>query len=82
MLDFRLNKETLDNIKTVTGFDSKVISTTDVLTIDENIEKQSGKKLQPVLSIGGILPRGSVYLMFNRLFTSNDINKGLNRIKP
>lgn len=82
MINFRLDRETLENIETATGFDSKVISDTDVFTIDKNIEKLSGKRLQPALSIGGLLPRGSVYLMFNRLFTSHDINKGIDRIKP
>lgn len=82
MSNFRLNTATLRSIKTATGIDAETISTSDVSVIDEAIAKRTGKTLEPSLSVGGLKPRGSIYLMFNRLFTPNEINKEISRIKP
>lgn len=82
MKPFRLNIHTLDSIKATTGLDAATISNSDVSAVDKSIERRTGQTLSPSLSIGGILPRGSVYLMLNRLFTSSYINSQLNKIKP
>ncbi len=81
MMGFKLNKRTLNSIRTVTGLDSTVIANTDIMKIDKAIESRNKRSLKPALSLGGIQPRGSVYLMFDRLFTSKEIEQGLAEIK-
>lgn len=81
MKSFRLNHNTLASIKASTGLDASTISSSDISVIDETIEKHTGKSLTPSLSLGGIHPRGSVYLMLDRLFTREYIDRQLNRIK-
>lgn len=82
MKRFELNKKSLRSILEDTGMDSSYIANSDTAVIDENIEKLKNVKLKPVISIGNLSPRGSVYLMLKRFFTSNQINSDLARIKP
>lgn len=82
MKGFRLNKETLRSIQASTGMDAAVISHSDISDIEMNIENRIGSPLKPAVSVGGLSPRGSVYLMFNRLISSSQINKALRSIKP
>lgn len=82
MKGFKLNKRTLDSVRAVTGLDSTVIANTDIMKIDKDIEKRNKKSLKSALTLGGLQPRGSVYLMFDRLFTSKEIEQGLAEIRP
>lgn len=81
MKQFRLNHRTLASIKASTGLDASAISNSDISVVDETIEKHTGQPLTPSVSLGGIQPRGSVYLMLDRLLTSDYINSQLNKIK-
>lgn len=81
MAAFRLNEDTQKAIRTSTGMDTSFISKTDVDIVDQNIERHTGKKLTPAVSLAGIIPRGSVYLMFNRLFTNKEIDSKLAAVK-
>jgi hypothetical protein len=78
---FRLNKATIENIRTNVGLDVSTISDSDISTIDAHIEQRKKKRLSPALEVGGVSPRGSVFLMFNRVFTSKEIDSRLSRIK-
>ncbi len=82
MKGFKLNKRTLDSVRAVTGLDSTVIANTDIMKIDKDIEKRNKKSLKSALTLGGLQPRGSVYLIFDRLFTSKEIEQGLAEIRP
>lgn len=82
MLRFRLNSKTKKDIHSATGMDVDFIANTDVDTIDSNIESYADACLKPATKIGGLLSRGSVYLMFQRFFTNNEIEHQLSRIKP
>lgn len=81
MNKFRLNEDTLKTIQATTGMDASFISKSDVSVIERNIENKTGKKLQPVISLAGLNPRGSVYLMFKRFFTEEEIDSRLAAIK-
>lgn len=81
MNDFRLNEDTLRTIQATTGMDASFISESDISVIDCNIEKKTGKTLEPAISFAGLNPRGSVYLMFKRFFTSKEIDEQLAAIK-
>lgn len=82
MKSFELNNESLRSIHDLTGMDAMTISLSDVSEVDANIEKKTGKTLMPTFSIGNLTSRGSVYLMFKRIFTSAEIDSKLDRIKP
>lgn len=62
--------------------DAMTIARTDVSVIDANIEKKTGKPLTPAVTIGNLTSRGSVYLMFKRFFSKEEIDTRLDRIKP
>lgn len=81
MNKFRLNVDTLKTIQATTGMDASFISESDVSVVERNIEKKTGKKLQPAISLAGLNPRGSVYLMFKRFFTNEEIDGKLAAIK-
>lgn len=81
MIKFRLNEDTLKNIHATTGMDASFISESDVSIVERNIEKKTGKKLEPAISLAGLNPRGSVYLMFKRFLTNEDIDSKLAAIK-
>lgn len=82
MKSFELNRESLQSIHNLTGMDAMTIARTDVSVIDTNIEKRTGKKLKPAISIGNLSSRGSVYLMFKRFFSKEEIESQLDKIKP
>ncbi len=77
---FKLNNKTKESIYTSTGMDVDFIAKADIETIDSNIESHIGKKLSFSTTIGGLLPRGSVYLMFKRFFTKEEIDQKLSKI--
>lgn len=81
MNKFRLNEDTLKTIHATTGMDASFISKSDVSVVERNIEKKTGKKLQFAISLAGLNPRGSVYLMFKRFFTNEEIDNKLASIK-
>jgi hypothetical protein len=81
MKQFKLNNQTLATIKASTGLDASTISDSDISVVDKTIENRMGQPLTPSVSLGGIQPRGSVYLMLDRLFTGEYINRQLNKIK-
>lgn len=74
---FRLNGKTLKSILADTGMDESFIANADTTLIDQHIEKHKKTKLKPALSIGNQSARGSVYLMFKRFFTKEEINSGI-----
>lgn len=82
MLRFRLNSKSKKGIHSTTGMDADIIANTDVNVIDSNIESYADVELKPATKIGGLLSRGSVYLMFQRFFTNNEIEHQLSKIKP
>lgn len=82
MLRFRLNSKTKKDIHSSTGMDVDFIANNDVKVIDSNIESYTDKHLKPATNIGGLLSRGSVFLMFGRFFTNNEIERQLSKIKP
>jgi len=82
MNQFKLNNETLRHIHAVTGMDARDISMSDVSTVDKFIEKRKGQSLKPAINLGGLSPRGSVYLMFNRFITRKEIDRQIDHIKP
>lgn len=77
---FKLNNKTKESIYASTGMKTDFIANADIDKIDSNIESRIGKKLTFSTVIGGLLPRGSVYLMFERFFTSKEIDKKLSNI--
>ncbi len=79
---FRLNNRTKSEIYSSTGMDSDFIANADVSVIDSRIENLHHTKLKPATLIGGLLSRGSVYLMFKRFFTKTEIEQQLSRIRP
>lgn len=81
MNKFTLNNETLQRIHTVTGLDARDISTSDVGKVDSFIEKRKGTVLSPAVNVGGLSPRGSVYLMFSRFLTQKEIDRRIDSIK-
>lgn len=81
MKQFRLNDRTVARIKASTGLDASTISDSDIGAVDKAIERRTRRILSPALSIPGIQPRGSVYLMLNRVFTAKEIDSNLNKIK-
>lgn len=82
MEKFKLNTKTKLDIHSSTGMDANFIANADVSVIDSRIEKLHHTKLKPATKIGGLLSRGSVYLMFQRFFTHNEIEQQLSKIKP
>ena len=46
--------------------DAKDIASDDISSVEANIEKRNGCHLVPAVTMDGLSPRGSVYLMFNR----------------
>lgn len=82
MKRFELNSESLRSIHNLTGMDAMSIAHADVSVVDTNIEKKIGAPLKPAFSIGNLTPRGSVYLMFKRFFSEEQINSQLDKIKP
>lgn len=62
--------------------DAKTIARTDVSEVDANIERKICNILKPTFSIGNLTSRGSVYLMFKRFFSKEEIDSQLARIKP
>lgn len=66
MKKFRLNISTLNCIRKETGMDAKDIASDDISSVEANIEKRNGCHLVPAVTMDGLSPRGSVYLMFNR----------------
>lgn len=82
MKKFRLNNDTMQRIFADTGMKVNEIASSDVLAVDACIEDRSGKHLRPAVDMAGLNPRGSVYLMFNRFFTKEDIDKAIARIRP
>lgn len=77
---FKLNNKTKESIYASTGMKADLIANTDIEIIDSNIESRIGKKLTFSTLVGGLIPRGSVYLMFERFFTSKEIDKKLSNI--
>lgn len=77
---FKLNNKTKESIYASTGMKADLIANTDIDIIDSNIESRIGKKLTFSTLVGGLIPRGSVYLMFERFFTSKEIDKKLSNI--
>lgn len=82
MSRFKLNKETRSDIFSATGMDVEKIINSDISVVDSNIEEHIHHKLKPAFNLGGLLSRGSVYLMLNRYFTRSYIDRQLARIKP
>lgn len=82
MKSFELNSESLRSIHKLTGMDAMSIAHADVSVIDTNIEKKIGSVLKPAFSIGSLTSRGSVYLMFKRFFSKEEIDSRLDKIKP
>lgn len=82
MKKFKLNHHTIRSIEKSTGLGHQDLVDTDVMTIDSRIESKTGKKLRYSTSVGGLRPRGSVYLMFNRFLSAKSINDGIAKIKP
>ena len=80
MRRFRLNNRTKKSIHASTGMSTDFISMTDIDMIDSNIESRIGKKLTFSTVIGGLIPRGSVYLMFQRFFSREEIDRRLSKI--
>ena len=80
MRRFRLNNRTKESIHASTGMSTDFISMTDIDMIDSNIESRIGKKLTFSTVIGGLIPRGSVYLMFQRFFSREEIDRKLSKI--
>lgn len=77
---FKLNNKTKESIYASTGMKADFIANTDIDKIDSTIESRIGKKLTFSTAIGGIISRGSVYLMFERFFTSKEIDRKLSKI--
>lgn len=82
MLKFRLNSKTKNDIRSSTGMDVDFIANNDVHVIDSKIESFNDTHLKPATKIGGLLSRGSVFLMFQRFFTNSEIERQLSKIKP
>ena len=82
MFSFLLNKATKDAIKVATGLDASAISGSDISVIEETIERRTNTTLEEAISIGGLQPRGSVYLMLHRFFTAKEVDARLEKIKP
>ncbi len=82
MARFKLNNKTKSDIHSATGMNTDYIANADVSVIDERIESFTHAKLKPATSIGGLLSRGSVYLMFRRFFTQDEIERQLSKIRP
>lgn len=80
MRSFKLNNKTKESIHANTGMSTDFISNTDIDKIDSNIESRIGKKLTFSTVIGNLIPRGSVYLMFNRFFSREEIDRKLSGI--
>lgn len=80
MVLFKLNKETKKSVYASTGMDVDFIAKADINTIDTNIEARIHKKLSFSTFIGGLLPRGSVYLMFKRFITGKEVERKLSKI--
>ncbi len=77
---FKLNSKTKESIHASTGMNVDFIANSDIETIDNKIESKIGKKLSFSTTIGGLIPRGSVYLMFKRFFTKEEIERKLAKI--
>ena len=77
---FKLNNRTKESIHAGTGMNTDFISNSDIDKIDSNIESLIGKKLTFSTVIGGLISRGSVYLMFERFFTRKEIDRKLSKI--
>ena len=82
MKGFSLNSATLDTIQASTGLEMSAIVKSDLSAIESHVEKQIGTILKPALNVGNLQARGSVYLMFKRLFTAKEIDCKLDKIKP
>lgn len=82
MKGFKLNNITAESICQATGMSIEEIAISDVSVVDNAIQRKIDKELVPSVDLGGILPRGSVYLMFDRFLTSKDIDKGISAIRP
>jgi len=82
MKEFKLNIKTAESIFKTTGLSLDEIANADVLTVDDAIQTKIDRKLTPAVDLGGLQPRGSVYLMFKRFLTKNDIDKGISAIIP
>ena len=80
MRSFKLNNRTKESIHVGTGMSTDFIANTDIDMIDSNIESRIGKKLTFSTVIGGLIPRGSVYLMFQRFFSREEIDRKLSKI--
>lgn len=80
MKQFKLSEQTKKSIEKTTGLNYETIVNSDVAEIDRKIEKKTGKKLRFSTHVGGLQPRGSVYLMLNRFITAKDINRSIDRI--
>ncbi len=82
MKGFRLNDRTAESICHATGMSVEEIAGADVSAVDDAIQRKIDRELTPAVDLGGVLPRGSVYLMFDRFLTKTDINKGISAIRP
>lgn len=82
MKKFRLNISTLNSIRKETGMDAKDIASDDISSVEANIEKRNGCRIVPAVTMDGLSPRGSVYLMFNRFFTKKEIDHQIDNIRP
>lgn len=81
MMNFRLNNKTKRTISSTLGIDFDTLAKTDIDVIDKQIEERNNVRLKPAINLGGLSPRGSVYLMFERLITREEIDNGLSKIK-
>lgn len=81
MRKFKLNKRTKQDILSATGMDVDMIINSDISVVDSNIEERISRKLTPAFKLGGLFSRGSVYLMLNRYFSRNFIDRQLAKIK-
>lgn len=76
-----MNTNTMRTIHAGTGMEASDISQSDISVVDDNIEKFTGRRLEPATSFAGLSPRGSVYLMFKRFFTRQEIDEKLLSIR-
>lgn len=77
---FKLNNKTKESIHASIGMKTDFIANADIEKIDSNIESRIEKKLTFSTTIGGLISRGSVYLMFERFFTAKEIDRKLSKI--
>lgn len=78
---FKLNQKSKNRISKSVGLPFEQVVSMDVEDLDNQIEKQIGKKLYPSYRKGNtLINRGSVYMYLQRLISRSSIDEKLSKI--